>query len=92
MNDQAAMIEVERYELFEDPSYHFAFDRREFMKALGAGIVLIVPISGALAQEAQRPGQGGESGRGGTTSVSRRTSVGGFTSKKMAASLPSPQS
>ena len=36
-------LEPERYELFEGPSYNFHFDRRDFIKAFGAGIVFIVP-------------------------------------------------
>jgi CO/xanthine dehydrogenase Mo-binding subunit len=52
-------IEPERYELFEGPNYNFAFDRRDFIKAFGLGIVFIVPVTRALAQ------QRGESGRGG---------------------------
>ena len=56
-------IETERYELFEKPGYTFHFDRRGFIKAFGAGILFIVPLSRALAQQGQR-GQG-ESGRGG---------------------------
>jgi isoquinoline 1-oxidoreductase len=54
-------IEVERYELFEEPNYNFHFDRRDFIKAFGLGIVFIVPAARALAQQR---GQG-ESGRGG---------------------------
>ncbi len=42
-------IEVERYELFESPSYNFNFDRRDFIKAFGLGIVFIVPVTRALA-------------------------------------------
>lgn len=61
-HDRADMIELERYELFEGPSYSFQFDRREFIRVFGAGIVLIVPVSRMLAQQGQR-GQG-ESGRG----------------------------
>src|SRR6266480_3750278 len=53
-------IEPERYELFEGPPYKFQFDRRDFMKAFGLGIVFIVPVTRALAQQR---GQG-ESGRG----------------------------
>src|SRR5438105_6025134 len=53
-------IEPERYELFEGPSYFFQFDRRDFIKAFGLGIVFIVPVTRALAQQR---GQG-ESGRG----------------------------
>ena len=39
MNDNIP-IEVERYELFEEPLYSFAPDRREFVKFLGAGILV----------------------------------------------------
>src|SRR5712664_3002293 len=58
------LVEAERYELFEKPGYRFHFDRRDFIKAFGAGIVFIVPLSRALAQQGQR-GQG-ESGRVGS--------------------------
>jgi nicotinate dehydrogenase subunit B len=57
-------IETERYELFETPSYNFHFDRRDFIKAFGAGIVFIVPLSRALAQQPGQRAQG-ESGRSG---------------------------
>jgi isoquinoline 1-oxidoreductase len=52
-------IELDRFELFEKPHYSFAFDRRDFIKGFGLGIVFIVPVTRALAQ------QRGESGRGG---------------------------
>ncbi len=58
--DAIDAIETERYELFAEPTYNFHFDRRDFIKAFGAGIVFIVPLSRALAQQR---GQG-ESGRG----------------------------
>jgi isoquinoline 1-oxidoreductase len=61
--DDIDLIETERYELFERPGYNFQFDRRDFIKAFGAGIVFIVPLSRALAQQR---GQG-ESGRAGAT-------------------------
>src|SRR5712671_2415916 len=54
-------IETERYELFESLGYKFHFDRRDFIKAFGAGIIFIVPLGRAIAQQR---GQG-ESGRGG---------------------------
>ena len=60
--DQTDFIEVERYELYEDAGYHFQFDRRDFIRAFGAGIVLILPLRRMLAQQGQRQG---ESGRGG---------------------------
>jgi isoquinoline 1-oxidoreductase len=52
-------IEPDRFELFEKPLYNFSFDRRDFLKGFGLGIVFIVPITRALAQ------QQGEAGRGG---------------------------
>src|ERR1043165_7303480 len=58
-------IEVERYEFFEAPPYNFHFDRRDFIKAFGLGIVFIVPAARILAQQR---GQG-ESGRGGNQSL-----------------------
>jgi nicotinate dehydrogenase subunit B len=57
-------IEPERYELFEGPSYKFNFDRRDFIKTFGLGIVFIVPAARLFAQQR---GQG-ESGRGGFNS------------------------
>src|SRR5262245_34188192 len=53
--------EVERYELYADPTYNFSFDRRQFMKVFGGGIALIVPMTNLLAQQGE---QRGESGRG----------------------------
>jgi isoquinoline 1-oxidoreductase len=52
-------IELDRFELFEKPRYNFALDRRDFLKGFSLGIVFIVPVTRALAQ------QRGESGRGG---------------------------
>lgn len=66
MIDQSELIdslEPERYELFEGPHYNFAFDRRDFIKAFGLGIVFVVPMTRAIAQ------QRGESGRGGNQSL-----------------------
>jgi isoquinoline 1-oxidoreductase len=60
--EEIEVIDAERYELFERPGYKFQFDRRDFIKAFGAGIVFIVPLTRALAQQR---GQG-ESGRGGS--------------------------
>ena len=51
-------IELDRFELFEKPHYNFALDRRDFLKGFSLGIVFIVPVTRALAQ------QRGESGRG----------------------------
>ena len=59
MNDD---LELERYELFEDPTYNFGFDRRQFLKAFGGGIALIVPMSNLVARTLQQDQD--ESGRG----------------------------
>lgn len=65
--DQTDFIEVERYELYEEAGYHFQFNRRQFMRTFGAGIVLILPLRRLLAQQEQGVRQG-ESGRGGSNS------------------------
>jgi isoquinoline 1-oxidoreductase len=52
-------IEAERYELFAAPSYNFPFDRRDFIKTFGLGILFVVPLTRAFSQ------QQGESGRRG---------------------------
>ena len=59
--DLVETIEVERYELTEGPTYNFTFDRRDFIKAFGLGIVFIVPAARVLAQQRGQD----ESGRGG---------------------------
>ncbi len=52
-------VELERYELFENPVYNFNFNRRQFLKVFTGGIALLVPMSNLLAQQEQ-----GESGSG----------------------------
>ena len=59
MNDE---LELERYELFAEPSYNFDFNRRQFLKAFSGGIALIVPASNLIARTLQQ--DQGESGRG----------------------------
>ena len=59
--DQSDFIEVERYELHEGAGYHFQFNRRDFIRAFGAGIVLILPLRRMLAQ-GQRQGESGRAG------------------------------
>jgi nicotinate dehydrogenase subunit B len=66
MNDVELMnnddLELERYELFAAPSYHFNLDRRQFLKAFTGGIALIVPMSNVIARSLQQ--EQDESGRG----------------------------
>src|SRR6267142_3691720 len=60
--DYDDLIELDRFELFADPTYHFGFNRRQFIKVFGGGIALIVPLTNLLAQQPQQ--RQGESGRG----------------------------
>jgi isoquinoline 1-oxidoreductase len=58
-------IEPERYELHEEPAYLFELDRRDFLKAMGAGILVLFLMDQESA-DAQPPGGGrGRGGRGG---------------------------
>jgi isoquinoline 1-oxidoreductase len=42
-------LEPERYELDSGPAYHFELTRRQFVKALGGGIVVALALKDALA-------------------------------------------
>ena len=55
-------IEPERYELREAPTYRFELDRRDFLKALGGGILVCYLLDAA---EAQQPGGRRRGGGGG---------------------------
>ena len=58
-------FEVERYELFAGPAYRFTPDRRDFLKLLGGGILVLMTLSPAEV-EAQESGGGRRKGaRGG---------------------------
>src|SRR4030095_16918233 len=61
MNDDLE-LDVERYELFADPTYNFGFDRRQFLKAFTGGIAMIVPMSNLIARTLQQD-QGESGGR-----------------------------
>jgi nicotinate dehydrogenase subunit B len=59
------LFEVERYELFAGPAYRFTPDRRDFLKLLGGGILVLLTLdpSEMEAQESggrRRGGGGGE--------------------------------
>lgn len=49
--DEMAAIEPERFELREGPAYTFDLDRRDFLKLLGAGLVVLHLLDRADAQE-----------------------------------------
>ena len=70
-------IEVERYELFAEPTYHFNFEleRRDFFKLLGGGLVLVFTLDALASQEPER--QGGESGRRGQANSTPKE-IGGW--------------
>jgi len=44
-------LEPERYELLAPPRYQFAFNRRQFFKTVGRGLVVLWLVDAALAQE-----------------------------------------
>ena len=60
-------IEAERYELFVGPAYQFMPDRRDFVKLLGGGIMVLLALtpSEIEAQESGGKRGGGRGGRGG---------------------------
>jgi isoquinoline 1-oxidoreductase len=67
-NAEAAVdleLEVERYELREELPYQFEFDRRDFLKALGGGLLVLYAAESADAQEPGQPRRRGGFGRGG---------------------------
>jgi isoquinoline 1-oxidoreductase len=47
-------MEPERYELQEGPAYDFAVNRRDFVRSLGGGLLVIGLVSGLRAQESGR--------------------------------------
>jgi len=52
-------IEPERYEFFAPSAYHFEFDRREFFRIFGCGLVIVCVLPEASAfQESGRRGFG----------------------------------
>ena len=53
-------LDAERYELFEGPAYRFELDRRDFVKTLGGGLLVLLVASELGAQESGRRGGFGE--------------------------------
>ncbi|MBI3923308.1 MAG: xanthine dehydrogenase family protein molybdopterin-binding subunit [Armatimonadetes bacterium] len=53
------LLEPERYEHYEDLFYHFEATRREFIKVVGGGIVVLCLCGDALAQGRGGRGSGG---------------------------------
>jgi isoquinoline 1-oxidoreductase len=58
-DDRSHEVERERYELFEPTRYLFDLDRRDFMRSVSAGILVLLAAS---ELEAQESGQRGRSG------------------------------
>ncbi len=54
-----AALEPERYELAAPPSHHFTFERREFFRVLGAGLLVIGVVKAAPAQQESGGGRRG---------------------------------
>ena len=49
--DFLSTLEPERYELQAGPLYKFAVPRRAFLKSLGGGLLVVLYLEAALAQE-----------------------------------------
>jgi isoquinoline 1-oxidoreductase len=73
--DTEVPVEMERYELFEGPRYHFDLDRRDFIRAAGGGLLVLLVAGEAEAQQPGRRGGGGFLGSG-TRELSARLHVG----------------
>lgn len=58
MSDTGHAHEPERYELGELPRYHFELARRDFLRAAGAGLVVVVTMPRSV--RGQESGQGGQ--------------------------------
>ncbi len=58
-----AGAEPERYELRAEPAYHFEWDRRDFEKFVGGGLLVLLAWSRSTAQESGRAARR-EGGRG----------------------------
>ena len=69
-------VEVERYELFEEPTYLFnlELERRDFFKLLGGGLVLVFTLDALASQEGRQEGESGR--RGGNNATPKE--IGGW--------------
>jgi nicotinate dehydrogenase subunit B len=70
------VIEPERYEFRAGPAYRFDVDRREFFKTLGCGVVVLLFLDVAVAQESGGGGRGGGRGRQGPTDLGAWLHIG----------------
>ena len=50
-------LEPERYEFYEEPRYRFDLDRRDFLKAVGGGIVVCLTLRDASALQPPERGR-----------------------------------
>ncbi len=80
-------IEPERYEFFEGPAYRFELDRRDFLKAMGGGL-LVLCLLDRDADDAGRnsPAVDNAGAAAGAARRGRRTSAPGCTSARTAGS------
>jgi nicotinate dehydrogenase subunit B len=62
-------IEAERYELREEPPYRFGLARREFLKTLGGGILVLLALDPAPATGQRGGGRRGGSGQAAPQSI-----------------------
>lgn len=62
MTEKLLQLEPERYELTAPSAYHFEFDRRDFFKLFGAGLLVVCVLrdAGALQESGVSRPRGGE--------------------------------
>lgn len=67
--DMDDSIEIERYELFEEPTYLFnlELERRDFFRLLGGGLVLVFTLDALASQEGRQDAESGRRGRNNAT-------------------------
>ncbi len=81
---EAEAIEVERYELSERLPYRFELERRDFLRVVGGGLVVVSAIPSLFAQESGRgraPGRGEAAELAAWLHVDEQGHVTGYTGK-----------
>ena len=74
-------FEPERYELLEGPAYRFDLDRREFLKAAGGGLVVLLLVRGAPALQDRGRGSDGPKEIGAWLRIAEDGTITAFTGK-----------
>ncbi|MCI0585694.1 MAG: molybdopterin-dependent oxidoreductase, partial [Planctomycetes bacterium] len=74
-------LEPERYELLAGPAYRFDLDRREFLKAAGGGLVVLLLVRGAPALQDRGRGSDGPTEIGAWLRIGEDGTITAYTGK-----------